>query len=59
MESKDWQLYTQGQTMVLPNFTSSVNIDMGITSQASTAAETNFTAPLIQSIIARERQPTV
>lgn len=48
--------------MVLPSFTSSVEIDVGITSQASSAAETDFTAPLIQSAIARghlERQTTV
>lgn len=45
--------------MVLPSFTSSVEIDVGITSQASSAAETDFTVPLIQSAIARghfERQ---
>ena len=54
--SKDWQ------TMVLTSFTSSLEIDVGITFQASTAAETNFTAPLIQNAIARchlESQPTV
>ena len=48
--------------MVLPSFTSSVEIDVGITSQASSAAKPDFTVPLIQSAIARghlERQTTV